>query len=426
MRRLPGIAAGLAWLAGAAAAGAAGGEAWLADEVDLLNAQRGGPPEAAAAAFVDRAVDLPAFAELCFGDYVEDSLVEAEGEMTRSGFRAYVEAQRGRLRAALRQRLVADLAERLDRGPPALEVVASRFDGGSGRAEVAVPGGPAILCHLKRTADGWRLRDLRIEDRRLSRIYRRRYKDVLDRRDSPAVLESRLLDREYIVLEDFSLSRPGDLPMAWGWRDRDDDAEKPYRVRRHGRVSFLEARASDASVLMLRLAQWNPRRFPILTWCWRADALPEGGDERYGATNDSAGGVYVIFSLTLLGAPRHVKYVWSTTLAPGTVGRRNRMFRPWFIVAESGAENLGRWTFEAVDLERDYGRTYGGDPKDRTVGLGLLTDGNNTGTPAEACYGDLRAWSRQAWEQGRVVDHCDGFRGPGILTTDSTSGDITP
>ena len=317
--RFPGIAAGIALLAGEAAGGGSGGEAWLADEVDLLNARRLDSP-GAAAAFVDRAVDLPAFADLCFGDYVEDSLAEIESHMTRSGFRAYVEAHRARLQAALRQRLVADLADRLDRGLPALEVVASRFDGGSGRAEVAVPGGPGILCHLKQTEDGWRLRDLRIQDRRLSRIYRRRYEDVLDRRDSPAVLESLLAGREYILLEDFSLSDPGELPMGWGWRDRDDDAAKPYQVRRDDRGSFLEARVTDASVLIGRLAQWDPRQFPILTWCWRADVLPAGGDERFGATNDSAAGLYVFFSQTWLGAPRHVKYVWSTTLPPAPWG----------------------------------------------------------------------------------------------------------
>ena len=420
--RFPAIAAGIALLAGEAAGG---GEAWLADEVDLLNSRRQGSPEAAAAAFVDRAVDLPAFADLCFGDYVEDSLAEIESHMTRSGFRAYVLAHRARLQAALRQRLILDLESWLDRGLPALEVVASRFDGGSGRAEVAVPGGPGVLCHLKHTEDGWRLRDLRIQDRRLSRIYRRRYEDVLDRRDSPAVLEARLEGREYILLEDFSLSRPGDLPMGWGWRDRDDDAAKPYQVRRDDRGSFLEARVTDASVLIGRLAQWDPRKYPILTWCWRAGVLPAGGDERFGTTNDSAAGLYVFFSQTWLGAPRHVKYVWSTTLPPGTVGRRNRIFRPWFIVAESGEENLGRWTFEVVDLERDYRRTYGGRPKSQTQGLGLLTDANNTGTRAEACYGDLRAWTREAWEQGRVVDHCGAFRGPGILSG-STSPEITP
>ena len=421
--RLPGTAALLAWLAGAAAG--SGGEAWLADEVDLLNAQRRGAPETAAAAFVDRAVDLPAFADLCFGDYVEESLAEIESHMTRSGFRAYVEAHRSRLRAALRQRLIADLADRLEGGLPALEVTASRFDGDSGRAGVALPGGPALLCHLKRTEDGWRLRDLRIQDRRLSRIYRRRHEEILDRRDSPAVLEAGLAGREYILLEDFSLSDPGELPMGWGWRDRDDDAAKPYQVRRDDRGSVLEARVTDASVLIGRLAQWDPRQFPILTWCWRADVLPAGGDERFGATNDSAAGLYVFFSQTWLGAPRHVKYVWSTTLPPGTVGRRNRIFRPWFIVAESGEESLGRWTFEVVDLERDYRRTYGGRPKSQTQGLGLLTDANNTGTRAEACYADLRAWSREAWEQGRVVDHCGAFRAPGILTG-STSREITP
>ena len=78
-----GIAAGLVWLAGAAAAEAAGPEAWLAAEVDRLNAGRRGSPEVTAAAFVDRAVDLPAFAELCFGDYVEDSLAEVEDSFGR-------------------------------------------------------------------------------------------------------------------------------------------------------------------------------------------------------------------------------------------------------------------------------------------------------------------------------------------------------
>lgn len=335
--RLRGLASGLVRLAGPGPAGA-GGEAWLAAEVDRLNLEGRRTPEAAAA-FLDRAVDLPGFAELCFGDYLEDS--------------------------------------------------------------------------LRRTEEGWRLPDLRLQDRRLGRMYRRRFEDVLDRRDSPA------------VLEDFSFSEPGDLPMVWGWRDRDDDAEKPYRVRRHGRDAFVEARVSDSSILMLSLAQWNPRRFPILTWCWRADRLPEGGDERFGATNDSAAGVYVFYSLTWLGAPRHVKYVWSTTLPLDSVGRRNRIFRPWYIVAESGAENLGRWTFEAADLERDHGRTYGGDPKDRTVGLGLLTDADNTGTRAETWYGELRAWTREAWEQGRVVDHRGGLRGPPALTG-STSREVTP
>ncbi len=422
--RLRGIASGLVWLAGAGAAGA-GGEAWLAAEVDRLNLEGRRAPESAAAAFVDRAVDLPGFAELCFGDYLEDSLAELEGHMTRSAFRAYVEAHRGRLLETLRQRLVDDLGARLAGGLPTLEAAGSDFDGDTGRAEITVPGGGPIRCYLRRTEEGWRLRDLRLRDGRLSRIYRRRVEDVLDRRDSPAVLEARLAGREYIVLEDFSFSEPGGLPIGWGWRDRDDDAEKPYRVRRHGRDAFVEARVSDSSILILSLAQWNPRRYPILTWCWRADQLPEGGDERFGATNDSAAGVYVFYSLTWLGAPRHVKYVWSTTLPLDTVGRRNRIFRPWYIVAESGAENLGRWTFEAADLERDHGRTYGGAPKDRTVGLGLLTDANNTGTRAEACYGELRAWTREAWEQDRVVDHCGGLRGPPVLTG-STSREVTP
>ena len=56
--------------------------------------------------------------------------------------------------------------------------------------------------------------------------------------------------------------------------------------------------------------------------------------------------------------------------------------------------------FEQVDLLADYDRVYGGEPKSRTRGLGILTDANSTHSYAEAHYADLRVSGRARRSKG--------------------------
>ena len=169
----------------------------------------------------------------------------------------------------------------------------------------------------------------------------------------------------------------------------------------------MAARDSGSSVILAKSLRWNPRKYPIMTWCWKTTALPPGGDERYNHTNDSAAGLYVVFSYNWFGAPKQLKYVWSSTLPEGTIGKRDMIFRPWFFVLESGEENLGRWTFETVDLEAHFKLKLDGKPDKKTDSVHLLTDANSTKSYAEAYYADLRAWPREALAQGRVENYCD-------------------
>lgn len=213
----------------------------------------------------------------------------------------------------------------------------------------------------------------------------------------------------YLLLEDFSGTPVGQLPRDWTWRDRDAEKPKPYVVEGAEDRRYLAARDTGSSVILGRQVQWNPLTYPILSWCWRANALPPGGDERYDRTNDSAAGLYVIFSTNWLGVPRQIKYVWSTTLEEGTSGRRNRVARPFFVVVESGARNLGKWIFEQVDLVADHQRFYGKSPPDRTMGLAILTDANSTHSYAEAFYAGLRVWTREAQERGLIENYCSCY-----------------
>ena len=113
------------------------------------------------------------------------------------------------------------------------------------------------------------------------------------------------------------------------------------------------------------------------------------------------------FRTTFLGIPRQIKYVWSTTLAPGTIARRKGITRPWFVVLESGPEKLGQWLQEQVDLARDHESVLSSKLPKKTIGIALLTDANSTRGRAAAAYADFRVWPRTALTH--IPNYCAGL-----------------
>ena len=221
---------------------------------------------------------------------------------------------------------------------------------------------------------------------------------------------------DFFLIEDFADSPVGGLPTGWSWRSKDDDNPKRFEVKSTGKMNFVAAQDSGISVVLLKKIGLNPREYPIMTWCWRAWNLPPEADERYTETNDSAAGVYVIFSRNFIGIPRQIKYLWSTTLPIGTVSRREGIARPWFVVLESGYDNVGHWLQETVDLERDHKRILDRGLPTKTIGIGILTDSDATDTFAAADYADFRLWPREALDQGRIPDHCACLRDTPAVT----------
>jgi hypothetical protein len=58
-------------------------------------------------------------------------------------------------------------------------------------------------------------------------------------------------------------------------------------------------------------------------------------------------------------------------------------------VAASGPEGLGQWRHFTRNIVEDYERAFGEKPG-RLIGVGVLTDTDNTGETVEAWYGDIR------------------------------------
>ncbi len=357
-------------------------------------------------------VDLARLTESICGDAVRRSLEAYEKALPRRDVQRLADRHLLRLSRAVAQRLLADLAEAVAAGQVrGVEIGPVRLHGQRGTADLLLhtPDGPLAgqMELVEGAGTGWKLTDLALGGRRLRDRYREAIAPAAAKSLSPPALEALLLRRPYVILDDFADTDPGQLPLDWGtWRDKDRGKPVPYRVAAEGREHYLAARDSGFSVILGKFCHWDAREYPIMTWCWRAHALPAGGDESRDDSNDSAAGVYVIFSQNWLGVPKQLKYVWSTTVPEGTVGRRNLVFRPWFFVLESGERNLGRWVFEQVDLAAHHESKLGGRLPDRTIGLGLLTDANSTGTRAAADYADLRVWTRAAQQQGQIEDYC--------------------
>ena len=384
----------------------------VADDINALLNPSDSRPEMAER-LVSEYLALDSLAAETFRGYLAESLAGYEDRLPPPRFKELVEHHRSRLLRAYQHRLSADLVAQIA-GLDEVEIKHFAVDEQRGRAvlhALFADRTVALEADLISVAGTWKAAELRVDGQPISGHYRRRYKEILDGHYSPQVLEAQLAEREFVVLEDFAATWNGSQPMEWGpWKKK--DRHKPVLYRVEGRPRrYMAARDSSYSVIVGKLVHWNPRQYPIMTWCWRAEALPLGGNEFLDDANDSAAGVYVIFSKRMW-VPKQLKYVWSTTLPEGTVGRRDKLFRPWFFVVESGATNLGKWTFEVVDLEKHHRDKLGGRPAKRTVGLGLLTDANSTRSYAEAYYADMRVWTRQAFDGGRVVNYCGGLPVP--------------
>lgn len=82
-------------------------------------------------------------------------------------------------------------------------------------------------------------------------------------------------------------------------------------------------------------------------------------------------------------------YVWDPNRPVGTVLKHPRTDRIRLLVIESGPRRLGQWVDFERDVRADYEKVFGKPPRG-LVGIGLMTDANNTRQASEAWYGPLR------------------------------------
>lgn len=199
----------------------------------------------------------------------------------------------------------------------------------------------------------------------------------------------------------------GDAP----WEELRFPGKAPTRFsyeRKDGRDALSVLARSSASMTrqQVRVA---PEDLGAIQFSWNVPALVPGADLARREVEDSAVRIVLVFEGDRARfSPRDhllselaravtgeelpyatLMYVWCNQRPPGTVIESARTGRIRKLVVESGPDRLGRWIDYERDIRADYERVFG-EPPGALVGVGLMTDTDNTRTETRAWYGPLR------------------------------------
>lgn len=182
-------------------------------------------------------------------------------------------------------------------------------------------------------------------------------------------------------------------PKDWRLVERESGPVNYYRVVKEGDLVLLRATytpPTKTSVVGWQAPDAERERIRKVSWTWRARTLPKGADECTQGKGDSAAVVYLTFKRGLRYYT--LKYVWSASAERGKVCRKKRT--PFVaedtIILESGPSG-GTFRTVELDVAREYRRHFEGGDATATVppfvGIGLMTDGDQTGSESSADFG---------------------------------------
>jgi len=151
-----------------------------------------------------------------------------------------------------------------------------------------------------------------------------------------------------------------------------------------------------------------PAERPIIAWRWRVVDLITAADNQDRYSEDSPARLMLFFDgdkgtlpareqmlmetarmLTGQELPfATLMYVWENRFEPETLLRNTFTQQVKMIVVGTGRDRIGTWKTFQRNYVDDYRRAFGADPG-RLVGIGIMTDTDNTGESVEAFYGDI-------------------------------------
>lgn len=201
----------------------------------------------------------------------------------------------------------------------------------------------------------------------------------------------------------------GGAPGWEEWSFSRFKAPTDYEFLEDAGTVVVKARADGSASGLRHELKINPVNHPLLTWRWKVNELIEAADNTRKETEDSPVRILVTFSgeldklslsdrlvfdnVYLLTGRRMpyatLVYIWENRVRRNTIIPNLHSSRIKMIVAESGPEHLGQWRKITRNIVDDYRRAFGEAPG-MITSVGIMTDTDNTGTKAEAFYGDIR------------------------------------
>ena len=226
----------------------------------------------------------------------------------------------------------------------------------------------------------------------------------------------RIGSNEVAVFSDATMGQP--LAPQWTpWKVRRDKRDTEYTLvvdqvpQDDGTVApqtVLRARAVRSASGLKQEATVDLARYPTLRWEWKIEGLIADADNTRRDREDAPVRVILAFDgdRTKLSFRERLiaeqaklisghdlpyatlMYIWANRaplddVIPNAITSRIKM-----IVAQTGAEGVGRWQVLQRDIAADFVRAFG-EPPGALLGVSVMTDSDNTGGVAQAWYGDI-------------------------------------
>jgi hypothetical protein len=173
--------------------------------------------------------------------------------------------------------------------------------------------------------------------------------------------------------------------------------------------TVLYAKAAAASSGLMQRVNIDPTEQPWIKWRWKVSNLVKTADNTQRATEDSPVRIVlgfdgdkdsvsfsdqIMFETAKLMTGREIPYatlmyIWENKAPVETIIPNSRSGRIQKLVVASGPDGIGQWRDFTRNIVEDYEKAFGEKPG-RLIGVGVLTDTDNTGETAEAWYGDIR------------------------------------
>ncbi|HEY5912759.1 MAG TPA: DUF3047 domain-containing protein [Verrucomicrobiae bacterium] len=192
---------------------------------------------------------------------------------------------------------------------------------------------------------------------------------------------------DHQVVGDFSAgTNPKGVPNGWELKEKTGRAD--LSVMKSDGVHAVQLRSADTSFSLQRQIQVDVKQYPILTWKWKVNKLPVGGDFRKTKTDDQAAQLFVAFSRT-----RAIVYIWDTSAPQGLMA--DAPSPPFMaikaVVVRSGPGDLGQWLAEKRNVYEDYQKFFGAAEKAPVAsGLRIQINTQHTRTSGESYFAEVK------------------------------------
>jgi Protein of unknown function (DUF3047) len=199
-----------------------------------------------------------------------------------------------------------------------------------------------------------------------------------------------------------------DHSQSWQHRAFPGKKQTDYRAAFHDGRNAVHSESSAAASMLRQTLRVEAADLGHVAFSWKVPALIATADLMQPDSSDSPVRLVLAFegdrakfsaknamvselALALTGEPlpyATLMYVWGTHHLPESIIPSHRTDRIRKLVVESGAEHLGRWLDYERDIKADFEKAFGEAPG-ALVGIGIMTDTDNTRGRAQAWYGPV-------------------------------------